>query len=358
MIEIDGSFGEGGGQVLRTSLTLSALTGQPVRIVRIRAHRRNPGLAPQHLTGLLAIASVCGAEVRGAARGSAEIIFEPTGPVQAGSYRFDVVEQAQGGSAGSVMLIFQTLLLPLLAARGVSVLVLRGGTHVANSPSFHYITQVFLPCLERMGIRAEVELDAWGFYPVGGGQVTARIPGCGEAASGPLVPSPIDLTERGELRRVTGLGVVTNLPSHIPQRIVSRAAKLLSTAGVRAEIKPVRERGAGPGAGLFLTAEYAQARAGFTALGEKGKPSEQVAEEACLDLLAHRSHAGAAVDMHLANQLLLPMALAPGVSRLTTCRITQHLITNAHIVQHFLPARITIEGEEGEPGAVTVISSQ
>lgn len=353
MIEIDGSFGEGGGQVLRTSLTLSALTGQPVRIFRIRANRRNPGLAPQHLTGLLALAAVGGAEVRGAARGSDEITFAPTRPVEAGRYRVDVTEQAQGGSAGSIALIFQTLLLPLLAARGDSQLILRGGTHVANSPSFHYLAEVFLPAVARMGIHAAVKLDTWGFYPVGGGQMTAEIQGQRGTAE-PLVTRSVRLVERGEPRGVTGLAVATNLPSHIPQRISARAAKLLSDAGARASIQPRRERAAGPGAGLFLTAEYAGSRAGFTSLGEKGKPSEQVADEACLDLLAHRSHPEAAVDMHLADQLMLPAALAPGVSQFTTCRVTPHLTTNAHIVQRFLPATITVEGEEGGPGRVTV----
>jgi RNA 3'-terminal phosphate cyclase (ATP) len=361
VIEIDGSYGEGGGQVLRTALTLSVITGQAVHLRLIRAGRRNPGLQPQHLTGVLALAKVCAAELRGAGLKSTEIVFAPQSKPRMGEYEFDVAAVAQGGSAGSVILIAQTLLLPLAFAGGPSHLTLMGGTHVPWSPSFHYLAHVYLPMVARMGLRAEAKLEAWGFYPVGGGRVTVSITptpdsppltGNVPTGEGPGMEA-LALLSRGPLNRVWGTGVAANLPAHIPQRIVSRTRNLLAEGGVRAEITPVRERAAGPGAGLFLVAEYEHTLAGFSSIGEKGKPSEQVAEEAALDLLAHH-RSGEPVDMHLADQLLLPMALASGRSEFRTCRITQHLLTNAHIIQQFLPVRIEIEGEEHDAGRVVV----
>jgi RNA 3'-terminal phosphate cyclase (ATP) len=153
---------------------------------------------------------------------------------------------------------------------------------------------------------------------------------------------------------VFGVAAAANLPAHIPQRMANRAASLLKENGVRAEVTPVRVRSAGPGAGLFLAAEFENAVAGFDALGQKGKPSERVAEEACLDCLAFRGHAGAALDMHLADQLLLPAALAQGTTEYTTCRITGHLLANAYVIRQFVGARIEIEGAEGGPGRVKV----
>lgn len=359
VVNIDGSYGEGGGQVLRTALTLSALTGQPTRIHSIRAGRRNPGLAPQHLTAVLATARVCDADVRGAAIGSTEITLHPRSRPRPADYSVDVTQAAQGGSAGSVALIFQTLLLPLTFTAAASQLTLKGGTHVAWSPPFEYLAHVYLPTVARMGLRAECRLDAWGFYPVGGGQITASIHGLGQpegmaAADGPdRTLTPLTLCERGTLKRVWGTAVACNLPADIAQRMANRARNVLSGAGLRATLTPRRERGVGPGAGLFLIAEYENALAGFSALGAKGKPADRVADAACQELLAHHA-SDAPVDLHLADQVLLPMALAQGRSSFHTHCITQHLLTNAYIIQRFIPARITIDGWEGAAGTVTV----
>lgn len=347
MIDIDGSRGEGGGQVLRTSLALAAITGQAVRLTNIRAGRRNPGLAPQHLTAVRAMARVCAAEVRGGALRSTQIEFHPQAPVRAGDYTFDVTEAARDGSAGAVTLILQALLLPLALAKGDSRLTLRGGTHVPFSPPFHYLAEVFAPMVARMGVRAKMRVEQWGFYPAGGGEVSAEIHG----RQGALAAQ--NWLERGALKRVWGLAVAAALPAHIAQRMAGRARNVLGEAGLSAEVTPRRERAASPGAVTLLFSEYENAVSGFSALGEKGKPSEQVATEAALDLVAqHRS--GHALDMHLADQVLLPLALAEGTSRFTTCRITQHLLTNAEIIQHFVPARIGVEGEEGAAGIVSV----
>ena len=344
MVELDGAQGEGGGQILRTALTLAALTGQAVHVRNVRAARRNPGLAPQHLAVVLSLAQVCAAEVEGAALRSTELTFRPGAPPAAGDYYCDVAAAAQGGSAGAVSLILQALLPPLALAGGESRARLKGGTHVPWSPSCHYVQHVYLPMLARLGVRAEVNLEAWGFYPAGGGEVSATI------TDAQLPLTSFRCTERGALKRVHGVAVAANLPAHIPQRMANRAASLLKENGVRAQVEPLRIRSAGPGAGLFLAAEYEHTLAGFAALGAKGKPSERVAEEAALDLLAFHSHAEAALDMHLADQLLLPAALAEGISEYTTCRITGHLLTNALVIRQFVPARIEIEGEEGQAG--------
>ncbi|MCS7283508.1 MAG: RNA 3'-terminal phosphate cyclase [Anaerolineae bacterium] len=346
-LEIDGSIGEGGGQVLRTALTLSVLTGRPVEIRNIRAGRPNPGLQPQHLTAVHAAAAICQAELEGAALGSQTLRFIPRSQPRSGEYVFDVTEVAGRGSAGAVGLVFQTLFLPLALVPGESLVVLRGGTHVPWAPSVDYLQEVFLPTVARMGLDAEIDLVAWGFYPIGGGEARVRIRG----RPGPL--TPLTLTERGSARKVRGRTVVSNLPAHIPQRMADRARNLLVRAGLKADLQPLVTRGAGPGAGIFLVVEYEHIRAGFSAYGRKGVPAEQVAEEACRELLAHHE-SGAPVDPHLADQLLLPMALAAGTSRFVTSAITGHLLTNLTVIQAFLPVQVRVDGEVGQPGVVVL----
>ena len=338
---IDGSYGEGGGQILRTALTLAAITGRAIRIEKIRAGRKNPGLAAQHLTGVRAIAAVCRAHVAGDELGSQSLTFTPGGPPQPGHYRFDVAEARQGGSAGATTLVLQTILLPLTLANGDSTVVIRGGTHVAWSPPFDYVLDVWLPTLSRMGVEAGLELVRWGWYPVGQGEIRAAIKGRGTG----LRLSPLTLARRGELRRVWGRAVAANLPAHIPQRMADRARSLLAAAGVEAQIEPLRVRAACAGAGIFLTAEYQGVRAGFSALGARGKPSEQVAEEAVAALLAHRE-SGAALDQHLADQLVVPLALADGESSFSVERVTRHLTTNAWVVEQFGLAHISIQAHQ------------
>ena len=338
MILIDGAYGEGGGQILRTSLSLAIITNQPIRIERIRAGRQKPGLAAQHLTAVRAAAAICQAEVRGDTLGSMTLEFIPGGSTQAGSYTFDVTQARQGGSAGTVTLVLQTILIPLALVNGNSQVTLRGGTHISFSPSLTYIQQVYLPMLSRMGVQAEVKLNAWGWYPQGGGEVELRV-------SGGSKPSGFNLLERGDLRQVQGLAAVTQLPSHIPQRMAMRAENLLYGANLRAVVQPLRERGVAPGAGLFLTAEYENSLAGFGALGRVGFPAEKVAEMACEELLDfHKT--GAPVDLHLADQLLLPAALASRESQYRVAEITTHLTTNAWVIEQFRLAQVTLDEVE------------
>ncbi|MGK7877212.1 MAG: RNA 3'-terminal phosphate cyclase [Xenococcaceae cyanobacterium] len=339
MIYIDGSYGEGGGQIFRTCLSLATLTGQPVRIDRIRAGRKKPGLAAQHLTALRAAAAICQAQVQGDALGSMTLEFIPSRPPVAQQYTFDVTQAREAGSAGAVTLILQTILLPLALATGDSVAILRGGTHVPWSPPVTYIEQVYLPVLKQLGVQAEVQLRAWGWYPQGGGEVELRVTGSGNGVSSPL--RGFRLLERGALRQVRGLAVVTELPSHIPQRMASRAENLLQEAHLKAQVQPVRARGVAPGAGIFLTAEYEHSRAGFSALGRRGVPAERVAQMAIQELLEfHTSEAP--VDQFLADQLLLPAALASEASQYRVAKITTHLTTNAWAIEQFGLAKIAI----------------
>lgn len=347
LLVIDGSQGEGGGQILRTALTLAVLTQRPTRVENIRARRSQPGLRPQHLTAVRAAAAICEGELEGDELGSRTVLLVPTGSARAGEYVFDVAEAAEGGSAGSVALILQTLLLPLALAGGESSLTVNGGTHVAWAPSGSYLQHVFLPTLDRMGVRADAELVSWGFYPSGGGTVQVHLPGRG----GP--PRPVDLSTRGALRRVWGIAAVTNLPSHIPQRMANRAANVLSEESLEARVEARRLSGAGPGAGIFLFVEYEGVMAGFSAYGRKGLPAERVAEAACGELLRHHQ-SGAPVDPHLADQLVVPMAVSEGESRLITSEITPHLLTNVWVVGRFLDRRMSVAGAPGEPGTLVV----
>lgn len=344
MIVIDGSYGEGGGQVLRTSLTLAMLGGKAVQIERIRAGRRKPGLAAQHLTAVRAAAAICDATVSGDEMGSQWLRFEPGAGPRPGEYIFDVAKVGGGGSAGAVSLVFQTVFLPLALAPGPTCLILRGGTHVAWSPPFHYLAEVYLPTLASLGVEATPELRRWGFYPVGGGEMVFQING-----GAPDVRA-LTLTDRGQVERVWGTAVVSNLPSHIPQRMANRARNVLAEAGLKAELNAERVRGDGPGAGIFILTEHANGvRAGFTAYGRKGLPSEHVAEAACSDLLRY-CRSDAPIDMHLADQLILPLAIGDGVSRFATCRVTEHLRTNIWVVEQF--ARADFELTDG---TVTVL---
>jgi RNA 3'-terminal phosphate cyclase (ATP) len=351
MIIINGSYGEGGGQVLRTSLTLAALLGEPLRIENIRAQRRRPGLQAQHLTGVWAIAEICDAELEGADLGSLNLTFKPRLSPRAGEYFFDIAQARKGGSAGATSLVFQTLLLPLALAPGQSILTIRGGTHVAWSPPFHYLKHVYLPTLARMGLEASVEVAKWGWYPIGGGEMITAIRGRRDSQF-----SSLDLVERGELKRLWGISAASNLPAHIGQRQKKRAEGYLRKRGFAPEIEIVDAPSPGKGTVVFLVAEYEHTVAGFSSLGKRGKPAEKVAEDACREFVAYHQ-SGACLDKHLADQLILPLALASGPSVFTTCEITQHLLTNVWVVEQFLDVRFEIEGEEGQGGRVQVPGS-
>ncbi|MDJ0945299.1 MAG: RNA 3'-terminal phosphate cyclase [Kiloniellales bacterium] len=349
---IDGSYGEGGGQILRSAICLSAIEQRPVRIVKIRAGRPKPGLAAQHLTTVRALAALCGAALEGDELGSSTLTFAPAGSVRPGDYLFDVAEARAGGSAGATSLVLQTAALPLALAHGRSSLTLRGGTHVPWSPPYDYLKDVWVPTLRRTGVRLSVELHAWGWYPRGQGEIYSSIQGLDRGSERGAL-KPIDLTDPGRLERISGRAVAANLPQHIALRMSERASALTADLGADVSIRAETVQAACPGAGIFFTAEHEHVRCGFSALGKRGKPAEQVAEEAVQALRRHRS-SGAALDSHLPDQILLPLAFAEGPSRFSAECISRHFETNAWVLEQFDLARFAIERRASGAGVVTV----
>lgn len=347
---IDGAYGEGGGQILRTAASLSAITGRRICIEHIRANRRHPGMAAQHLTAVRAAATLCQAQLSGDELGSQELDFAPGTSATAGDYAFDVALARKGGSAGAVSLVLQTVLYPLALARGSSHVTVRGGTHLPRSPPVDYLCHVWLPMLRRIGIDADIALDAWGWFPIGRGQVTATIAG---ARQGPPTPQPLNLVERGPLHRVSGRAVAANLAAHIAQRMADRARALLTPLGAALDIRPECVHAACPGAGIFLTAEYEHVAAGFSCLGAIGKRSEEVAEQAATSLLQHHA-SGAALDRHLGDQILLPLSFATGPSDYSVELASPHLQTNAWVIEQFGLASVRIEPASAGSSRVTV----
>ncbi len=343
ILKIDGSYGEGGGQILRTALALSCLFKRPIEITNIRKSRKKPGLQPQHLTAVKAAATVSGAGVEGAELSSTTLRFLPE-HLTGEEYFFDVSEKK--GSAGSTSLVLQTILLPLCFAEHQSTVTVIGGTHVPWSPSFHYLKYVFLPALSRLGAKAELDIEKWGWYPIGGGKVSATVIPKREFLA-------LNITERGKLLRVTGISAVSNLPQDIARRQRDQALKMLSKKSLEADIEIVTAPSPGKGTLMFLRAEYENITAGFDGLGAIGKRAEEVADEACKALFEYID-AGGALDPHLADQIIPYLALANGPSTFTTSRITQHLLTNIWVVKQFMDIDIHVEGKEGEPGRVRV----
>lgn len=338
-VEIDGSMGEGGGQVLRTSLSLSVLTGRSLRLVNIRARRAKPGLMAQHLKAVEAAAAISAARVEGAQLGSGSLLFEPR-EIRADTYDFDI------GTAGSTSLVLQTILVPLGFALGSSTVVVTGGTHVHWSPSFHYLDWQWAPFLRSIGFDLRLEMEQAGFYPRGGGRVRVTI-------RPSLRRTPLRLTTRGKLRRIRGISGVARLDRKIAERQERRACERLEGLCSEIEIEIAEVPAASPGTFLLLLAECEHSQACYGALGARGKPAEKVADEAAEGMAEFLAGDGA-VDPWLADQLILPLAVAEGDSEVRTARVTGHLLTNAQVVQEFLPVRIEIAGEVGEAGTISI----
>lgn len=320
---IDGSLGEGGGQVLRSSLSLSMLTGRAFRMKNIRAKRPKPGLMRQHLTCVKAAAEICGAEVEGAELKSQELSFRP-GLVKSGSYRFAV------GTAGSTSLVFQTVFLPLLLAAGDSIVEFEGGTHNSKAPSFDFIDLAFLPIVKRMGAQVEVELVRAGFYPAGQGQFVAEI---GSVDS--LVP--VEVLERGALVSRQAKAGLCNLDERIGKRELSELSKALDL-NLKEMLLHQYEGSAGAGNVLSMSYEFERVTEVFTGFGEKGVTAEFVAKQVAKEALRFVKEE-APVGDYLADQLLLPFALAGGGS-FRTLALSQHFLTNKDIIETFLDVRI------------------
>ncbi|MGA8143417.1 MAG: RNA 3'-terminal phosphate cyclase [Candidatus Acidiferrales bacterium] len=338
-LSIDGSIGEGGGQVLRTSLTLSLITRRSFALEKIRSRRTKPGLMAQHLKAVEAAAKVGKAKVEGAQIGSRALVFEPT-DLCSGDFHFDI------GTAGSTSLVLQTILPALSLATSSSTVRLIGGTHVPWSPCFHFLQMHWLRYMREIGFDIRLELDAAGFYPRGGGCVVATVHPASRLSS-------LCLISRGPLKRIRGISAVANLSDSIAERQRVQALKRLSHVSKHIEIAMLRMPSPSKGSLLLLLAEFENSQCCFYGLGALRKPAEIVADEAINELLQFLATDGA-IDPYLSDQLVLPLALAPGASEIRTSKITQHLITNAEIVKLFLPVSIEIDGATDQPGSIRV----
>jgi len=328
MLEIDGATLEGGGQMLRSACALSCLLSMPFRMSNIRAGRPKPGLQAQHLAGVLALSKICNAKTAGAELSSTSLSFSP-GSVSSGDFSFDV------GTAGAVALVAQTLLPVLLFAPAPSTIVLHGGTHVPFAPTFNYFSQVLLHSLQLMGVHASATLSRYGWYPKGGGEIVLLVHPCKKL-------QPLNLLGQTHVTSLAGLSCASNLPPHVTARQADAARAAFPHAEIKTDLAPA----ASPGSAITLWARFEGGLCmGASSLGKPGKPAELVGTEAALALQAELA-SGAAVDRHLADQLMVFMALAAGASSIRTSEITQHARTNAWLIEKFTGKRVLIDAVE------------
>lgn len=323
MILIDGAFGEGGGQILRTSLSLSVITGKTVSIHSIRAGRAKPGLLRQHLACVEAARAVSGARVTGARLGSLELEFHPDA-IRGGEFRFEI------GSAGSTMLVLQTVLPMLLRAKESSSVTIEGGTHNPMAPPFEFVARRFLPLLSRMGAQVELTLLRPGFYPVGGGAIHATIR--------PGALTRLDLEASGSRTIVGATAFVANLPLSIAERELAVVKAKFALDPRACRVEAIRSAPS-PGNALSIDVDAGSHVEVFTGLGERGKSAEKVALEVVEEVRRYLQR-GAPVSEHLADQLLLPLALAGGGSFVTSAP-SDHATTNAAVIARFLPIAVS-----------------
>lgn len=348
IVEIDGSTGEGGGQILRYSLSLSALTLKPVRIYNIRAKRTNPGLRPQHLTAVKALATITDAYVEGDKVGSMEIYFEPR-KRRPGNYRFNI------GTAGSISLVLQAVLPTLLFSNGFSRLEIIGGTDVSWSPPIDYMRLVFVYNLKLFGVSIDIKIIRRGHYPRGGGRVIIDI----EPVRDKL--RSIDLVKALGIKYIRGISHAVRLPSHVAIRQARSAEEYIrEKIGVAPEIEietypPNKDPHLGPGSGIVLYAETkCGSRIGSDSLGEKGKPAEKVGREAAEKLVSELS-TGMAFDKHMGDMLIPYMFLADGISRAGVSNITLHTLTAIEVARKFISeARVKINNYSSGSGIIVI----
>jgi RNA 3'-terminal phosphate cyclase (ATP) len=336
LIQVDGS--QGGGQILRSALSLSALTGKPFVIEQIRKKRTRGGLMRQHLTAVKAAAAICDAEVRGAELSATRLEFRP-GKLRAGHYEFAI------GTAGSTCLVLQTVLPPLLAAGAASELTFSGGTHNPQAPSFPFLDRVFFPLIERMGASLSRALLRAGFYPAGGGSIAL-----GVAPAERLLP--LELRERGEQVRLHAEVLIANIPHDVARRELAVVKKRMAFADQDLLLRTPDADG--PGNVLLLFAEHTGAMEIVSSFGARGVTAERVAENACLELATYL-RADVPVGEHLSDQLLLPMAMA-GAGSFDTCALTDHARTNMRVIQQFLPVHFELEQVADERVRITIQS--
>ena len=338
MLTLDGSQGEGGGQILRTALALSAVTGQPFEMVKIRARRPVPGLRPQHLAAVRATTLVTSARVGGVFEGSPDLRFEP-GPISAGDYRFEIA------TAGASTLVLQTVLVPLATASAPSRVAVTGGTHVKAAPSFEFLARNWGGTVARMGLEARFELVRAGFYPPGGGEVRAEV-------SPWTRPAGLRLEDRGALVALRGVSGAGKLEGVAQRQADAARERLWEARRLESSWEVVDVPAASRGSYLLAEAIFERSRAAFGLLGEKGLRAEALGDRAARAVLGFLD-GEAAVDPHLADQLAVPLAVGGLGGRVATSVVTPHLVTVADVVARFgFGARTW--GRVGGPGGLEV----
>lgn len=341
MLAIDASYGEGGGQLLRTAVALSAITGTPVRFSQIRAKRDKPGLAPQHLAAVKAVAEICNAQVEGLALRAQTLTFIP-GKIRSGNFRFDI------GTAGSITLLLQALLPVLISAPEPSQITVTGGTDVRAAPPLDYFSNVLLRLLRTMGVAPQLETRRRGYYPRGGGEVEI----------GMIMPAglkPLQIESCGALTALRGVAHIANLPAHIAERMRGAAVERLGDIGEEAHIETSvlgAEHAIGQGGAIVLWAETRDTTLGSGRVAERGLRAEVLGESAAAELRADLA-CGAAVDIHAADQILIFTALAKSDSRFTVRELSSHAQTAMWLIGRFLPIHFRTEAH-GACVAVTV----
>lgn len=339
LIPVDGAHGEGGGQILRTALALSVATGQGFELTHIRVRRSRPGLRPQHLAAVRAAAMACGAKVGGVFEGSPDLRFEP-GPIAAGDFRFEIA------TAGAATLVLQTVVPPLATAGAASRVAVTGGTHVPLSPSFDFLSRHWAAAVAGLGLRSAYSLLRAGFHPPGGGEIEARV----EAWTR---PAALRIEERGALIRLRGVSGEAHVKKDVAKRQRDAAqARLWEARRLEAEWDVVAVKAASPGSFLLLEAVFEKGRGAFGYLGERGVRAEQLGDRAARRMLRFLDEEGA-TDPCLADQLVVPFALAGGGGMATTTEVTAHLET-AVTTAGLFGVKARVIGRRGLPGAVEV----
>jgi RNA 3'-terminal phosphate cyclase (ATP) len=340
MIKIDGSLLEGGGQLLRMATTYSAVLSKPIKVINIRAKRKDPGLKPQHLTTLKAAAIISGAKLSGASLGSSEIIFKPN-KIKGKDYRFNI------GTAGSISLFLQCITPILLYADKPSNISVQGGTAVNWSPSLPFLENIVYNALHSMGANLRIRVDQHGFYPKGGGKITQSTKPVKSLR--PLLPP------EPEIKKVKGVSLCGRLPKHIAKRQANSAQKILNSNGIESAIEyySVDSVPLSPGSLICLWVNGNKIYLGADRLGVKGKPAEKVGKEAAIRLL-EEFKTNAQVDRHTTDHLILPTSLADGTSFFKTSQITLHTITAIEVAKLFTEARFTLKGKIGYSGTIEI----
>jgi RNA 3'-phosphate cyclase len=325
LLQIDGSYGEGGGQILRYAVALSVLTKKPVEISNIRAKRPNPGIKPQHLTAISCVKTLCNAKVEGLSINSTILRFNP-GEIQPGEYKFDI------GTAGSITLVYQACILSLLRTTKPITIKLTGGTDVKWSPPWDYFSHVFLSLLKRVGIEAEARLLKRGYYPKGGGEAVLTI--------NPIQKlRPLKLGEEQDFKEIEGIVHLANLPDHIGRRIRHAALKTFLKENLKASISIEKTRSFSPGTGITLWSKSSHSIIGSTCLGEKGLPAEKIGENAALQIL-EEMRVRATIDSHAMDQILPYLVLAEGESICRVRELNNHALTNIWLAEKFFETEL------------------